>query len=234
MITVRPGSARGVAEHGWLSSRHSFSFADYYDPAHRGFSVLRVINEDRVAPAAGFGTHGHRDMEILSYVLEGALEHADSMGNRRVLSAGELQLMSAGTGVRHSEFNHSAVEPVHFLQIWLLPSARGGAPRYQEARFPEPSAEEPLRVVVSPDGRGGSLVVKQDVCVLAGRLTGGARFEHRLDPGRAAWVQVARGRAHVSGHALSAGDGLSLTEEPSVVLVAEADAELLVFDLPAP
>jgi redox-sensitive bicupin YhaK (pirin superfamily) len=231
MITLRKADARGHADHGWLDSHHTFSFADYQDPAHMGFRNLRVINEDRVQPGQGFGTHGHRDMEIISYVLEGALEHRDSMGNGAVLRPGEVQRMSAGTGVRHSEFNASAEELVHFLQIWLLPARDGIAPSYEQKAYDPGQLQGRLRLVASPDGREGSVTIHTDARVYAGRFDSGEAAELRLADGRHAWVQVARGTARVNGHELAAGDGAALSGEPAVRVEGLAAGEVLVFDL---
>ena len=219
------------AQHGWLESRHTFSFADYYDRAHMGFRTLRVINEDRVQGGRGFGTHPHRDMEILSYVLDGALEHRDSMGTGSVIRPGDVQRMSAGTGVAHSEFNASKDETVHFLQIWLLPHKLGLPPGYEQKTFSVDDKRGRLRLVASPDGRDGSVTVQTDALLYAGVFAEGDRAEHPLASGRGAWVQVARGHVRVNGEALSAGDGAALTDEPSVVIEGTSDAEVLVFDL---
>ena len=231
MITIRRAGERGHADHGWLDTRHTFSFADYVDPQHMGFRGLRVINEDRVQPGQGFGTHGHQDMEIISYVLEGALQHRDSMGNGTVMRPGDVQRMSAGTGVRHSEFNASDAELVHFLQIWLLPSRRGLAPGYEQKAFGRAQKDGRLCLVASPDGAAGSVTVHADARVYAGLLGPGARAALALDPGRHAWVQVARGKVRLDGQELQAGDGAALAEEPAVELEGVADAEVLVFDL---
>jgi len=233
MIEVRKSEDRGPADHGWLQSKHSFSFADYYDPRHMGFGPLRVINEDRVAAGAGFGTHGHRDMEIVSYVLEGALEHRDSMGNGSVLRPGDVQLMSAGSGVRHSEFNGSQTAPVHFLQIWIQPSATGIAPGYEEKHFDADSKRGRLRVVASSDGRDGSVTIHQDTALYAGLLDGQEGAELALAPGRLAYVHVVRGAVSVNGTRLAGGDAAKLTGETRVALDGAQDAEVLVFDLPA-
>jgi len=233
MIEVRTSSERGAANHGWLQSQHSFSFADYYDPRHMGFGPLRVINEDRVAPAGGFGTHGHRDMEILSYVLDGALEHRDSMGNGSVLRPGDVQVMSAGSGVRHSEFNGSQSEPVHFLQIWIEPSARGIAPGYEEKHFDADSKRGRLRLIASSDGRDGSVTIHQDAAVYAALLDGAESAQLALAPGRLAYVHVVRGAVTVNGVAAGGGDAVKLSGEQAVELAAGRDAEVLVFDLPA-
>jgi redox-sensitive bicupin YhaK (pirin superfamily) len=231
MITVRRADERGGADHGWLDTRHTFSFADYHDPRHMGFRALRVINEDRVQPGAGFPTHGHRDMEIISYVLAGALEHKDSMGTGSVIRPGDVQRMSAGTGVRHSEHNHSATDLVHFLQIWLEPARRGLAPGYEQKRFPEAERRNRLRLVASPDGGEGAVTIHQDARVYATLLAPGATVRLDLAPGRHAWVQVARGAVSVDGRALGAGDGAAISDEPTVTLTATGDAEVLVFDL---
>lgn len=232
MQELRKSSERGRAEHGWLSSRHTFSFADYRDPRHMGFGPLRVINEDRVAPAQGFGTHGHADMEILSYVLDGALEHKDSMGNGSVLRYGDVQRMSAGTGVRHSEFNHSPESPVHFLQIWIFPDRNGLPPSYEEKHFDPASKRGVLRLIGSSDGRDGSVVIHQDASLFASILDGADRVEHALQAGRGAYVHVARGSLDVGGQRLQAGDALKITSEASIVLANGDDAEILLFDLP--
>jgi redox-sensitive bicupin YhaK (pirin superfamily) len=232
MQELRKSGERGRAEHGWLSSRHTFSFAEYRDPRHMGFGPLRVINEDRVAPGQGFGTHGHQDMEILSYVLDGALEHKDSMGNGSVLRYGDVQRMSAGTGVRHSEFNHSSESPVHFLQIWIFPDRNGLPPSYEEKRFDPASKRGALRLIASPDGRDGSVVIHQDAQLFASILDGADRVEHALEPDRGAYVHVARGSVDVGGRRLEAGDALKITGEPSLVFANGADAEFLLFDLP--
>jgi len=232
MQQIRKSQERGRAEHGWLSSRHTFSFAEYRDPRHMGFGPLRVINEDRVQGGQGFGTHGHQDMEILSYVLGGALEHKDSMGNGSVLRYGDVQRMSAGTGVRHSEFNHSPDEPVHFLQIWLFPDRNGLAPSYEEKHFDVADKRGRLRLVASPDGREGSVLVHQDASIYASILDGADRAEHAVRGGRGVYVHVARGSVHVNGELLSAGDALKATDVEAVVLDRANDAEVLLFDLP--
>ena len=232
MQQIRKSQERGRAEHGWLSSRHTFSFAEYRDPRHMGFGPLRVINEDRVQGGQGFGTHGHQDMEILSYVLGGALEHKDSMGNGSVLRYGDVQRMSAGTGVRHSEFNHSPDEPVHFLQIWLFPDRNGLAPSYEEKHFDVADKRGRLRLVASPDAREGSVLVHQDASIYASILDGADRAEHAVRGGRGVYVHVARGSVHVNGDLLSAGDALKATDVEAVVLDRADDAEVLLFDLP--
>jgi len=231
MITVRRSGERGHFDHGWLDTRHTFSFADYRDPAHMGFRSLRVLNEDRVRPGQGFGTHGHRDMEILSYVLEGALSHEDSMGNGSTIRPGDVQRMSAGTGVRHSEANASATEPVHFLQIWILPDREGLAPGYEQKAFGDGEKRDRLRLVASPDGALGSLSIHQDARVYATLLGDGAQVRHRLSPGRHAWVQVVRGALDVGGLRLSAGDGAAVAGEAEVLLRGAGGAEALLFDL---
>jgi redox-sensitive bicupin YhaK (pirin superfamily) len=233
MITIRRAEERGHAEHGWLDSHHTFSFADYYDEAHMGFRALRVINEDRVKPGQGFGTHGHRDMEIVSYVLEGELGHRDSMGNGSTIRPGEVQRMSAGTGVRHSEMNPSRDAPVHFLQIWILPDRAGHEPGYEQKAFPEAERRGRLRLVASQDGADGSVTLHQDARLYLGLFAEGERARHALANGRGAWVQVARGQATVNGQALSAGDGAAIEGEAAVEVAGRGDgvAEVLVFDL---
>lgn len=231
MISLRLSKDRGHADHGWLDTRHTFSFADYYDPAHMGFRGLRVLNEDRVQPGQGFGTHPHRDMEILSYVLEGALQHRDSMGNGSVIRPGEVQRMSAGRGVTHSEANASKEQPVHFLQIWLLPSERGLPPGYEQKAFDRVEQTGRLRLIASPDGQEGSVKIHADVRLHVGLFGDGATGELALAPGRHAWVHVARGKARINGHALEAGDGAALSDEPRVRIEGVAASEVLVFDL---
>jgi hypothetical protein len=230
MIHLRPSNARGHANHGWLDSFHTFSFADYYDPEFMGFRALRVINEDRVAPRQGFGTHGHRDMEILTYVLEGALEHRDSMGSHGVIRPGEVQRMSAGMGVQHSEQNPFN-EGVHFLQIWIIPEQRGIVPSYEQKDFPRAERQGRFRLVASRDGRDGSLTVHQDMKLYSTLLGAGEKAELTLEPGRHAWVQVARGAGTLNGTALKAGDGAALSKEERLVLTATEPLEALVFDL---
>jgi hypothetical protein len=233
MITVRHAEERGSANLGWLDSRHSFSFGHYYDPDHMGFGPLRVINEDRVLPEAGFDTHGHRDMEIISYVLAGALEHKDSIGTGSVIRPGEVQVMSAGTGIRHSEFNHSKNEPVHFLQIWVLPDRQGLPPRYDQKMFPESEKRGRLRLVGSPGGREDSIVIYQDAEIFASLLDAGGTVRHELKAGRKGWVQVVRGAVAVNGEQVRAGDGVAAENEPALTVTAEADgSEILLFDLP--
>lgn len=232
MLQIRPSEARGHAQHGWLDSHHSFSFAHYHDPLHMGFGPLRVINEDRVMGGQGFGTHGHRDMEIISYVLSGALEHKDSMGTGSVLHYGDVQRMSAGTGVRHSEFNHSPSEQVHFLQIWIEPDRTGTTPGYEEKHIPLESKQGKLRLIASPDGRDDSLRIQQDASLYATIMATGDQLEHPLAAGRLAYVHVIRGTVTVNGVALKGGDALKLSDENAVTLAGAEDAEILVFDLP--
>ena len=231
-IMMRRAKERGHGEHGWLDTWHTFSFADYYDPRAMGFRVLRVINEDTVAPGRGFPTHAHRDMEIISYVLEGGLEHRDSLGTGSIIRPGEVQRMSAGTGVRHSEFNASPTEPVHFLQIWIEPAAAGIAPGYEQKAFAEADTRSRLRLVASPDGAEGSLTIHQDARVYTTRLDAGREVSHRLAPGRHAWVQVARGGLALGDQRLARGDGAAISGETTVTLRADLDAEALLFDLP--
>jgi len=232
MIQVRKSEDRGHSNHGWLDSYHSFSFADYHDPAHVQFSVLRVINEDRVAPGEGFPTHGHRDMEIVSYVLEGALEHKDSMGTGSVIRPGDVQRMSAGTGVRHSEYNASKSELVHFLQIWILPKTNGIAPGYEQKHFAPADLVGRLRLIASPDGRDGSVTIHQDALLYATKLDGTINVSHALTAGRRAYVHVARGSVALNGTPLAVGDGVRIENESSLRLEKGRDAEVLVFDLP--
>jgi redox-sensitive bicupin YhaK (pirin superfamily) len=231
MIQVRKSNERGHAEHGWLDSHHTFSFADYYDPQAMGFRALRVINEDRVQPGQGFGTHGHRDMEILSYVLEGGLAHRDSTGGGGVIEPGDVQRMSAGTGVMHSEFNASRSEPVHFLQIWIVPDRRGITPGYEQKHFPPEQRQGQLRLIASPDAADGSLKIHQDARVYTTLLGKGQTVSHSLAAGRHAWVQVARGQVRLGGVVLSAGDGAAISDERSVALTGDEPAEVLLFDL---
>lgn len=232
MIEVRHGKDRGHADHGWLVSDHSFSFADYYDPAHMGFGPLRVINEDRVAAGKGFGTHGHRDMEIISYVLEGALGHKDSIGNGSVIRPGDVQRMSAGSGVQHSEFNDQKDAITHFLQIWIEPDRRGIAPSYEEKNFSSAQKRGRLRLVASPDGRDDSVLIHQQAMVYAGLFDGGEQASLAIEAGRRAYVHVARGTVTVNGHKLASGDALKLTGEPEVSIGNGVQAEVLVFELP--
>lgn len=233
MLTLRPHDQRGHADHGWLNSWHSFSFADYYDPNEMGFSVLRVINDDSVAPGGGFPTHGHQDMEIVSYVLDGALAHRDSLGNGSVIRPGDVQRMSAGRGIRHSEFNASDVEPVHFLQIWLLPVERGLAPGYEQKHFAPEAKRNRLCLVASSDGRDGSVTLHQDANLYAGLLSPGATVAYDLAPGRKAYLHLARGNMRLNGQALATGDGAKVSDEARLELQGESEAEILLFDLPA-
>lgn len=233
MMQVRKAADRGVAEHGWLSSRHTFSFANYRDPNQIGFSDLRVINEDRVAPGQGFGTHPHRDMEIFSYVLEGALAHSDSMGTGSKIVPGDVQLMSAGSGVTHSEFNGSEDEPVHFLQIWIIPDHVGGKPVYQQQHFSDADKRGQLRLIISPDGGDGSLRIQQDTRVYAGLFDADESATLTLDNNRHAYVHVARGSIQLNGERLDAGDGVRLRNPQMLQLRGGKDAEVLVFDLRA-
>lgn len=241
MIAIRRAQERGHADHGWLDTRHTFSFGDYHDPRFVGFRALRVINEDRVQPGRGFPTHGHRDMEIISYVLEGALEHRDSLGTGSVIRPGDVQRMTAGTGVRHSEFNPSHTEPVHFLQIWIEPSARALAPGYEQRIFTDAEKRGRLRVIASPDGREASVSIHQDASVYAALLGPGEKVSHTPEAGRHAWIQVVRGSVDLDGQALSAGDGAAVSSAPVITLVGVPDparaqgevvSEVLLFDLP--
>jgi hypothetical protein len=232
MLQIRKSNERGTANFGWLHSQHSFSFGHYYDPQQMGFGPLRVINEDRVAQGAGFDTHGHRNMEIISYVLSGSLQHKDSMGNGSVLRAGDVQRMSAGTGVLHSEYNPSPSEPVHFLQIWIEPNVKEIAPSYQEAHFDHASKSGQLRLIASPDGRDGSVSIHQDASVYAAILDGKDELRHALASGRTAYVHVVRGRVTANGVELGAGDALKLSDEEAVSLSQAQEAEVLLFDLP--
>ena len=231
MITLRPGHERGHANHGWLDSYHTFSFADYHDERYNGFRSLRVINEDRVQPGKGFGMHGHRDMEIITYVLEGALEHKDSMGNGSIIRPGNVQRMSAGTGVRHSEFNPSQDERVHLLQIWIEPRVTGIRPGYEEKQFGPAEKRGQLRLIASPDGRDGSVTIHQDARVYASLLDGEDAVTHRFAPGRRAYVHVARGAVEVNGTPLKGGDGAKIAGESQISLGKAAQAEVLLFDL---
>jgi hypothetical protein len=231
MLTIRPARERGHADHGWLDSWHSFSFADYNDPTHMGYSVLRVINDDRIAKGGGFGPHPHRDMEIVTYLLDGALAHRDSMGNGSVIRPGDVQRMSAGSGVVHSEANAYEGE-TRLLQIWILPEAKGGAPGYEQIHFEVADLKDRLRLVASPDGRDGSVRIQQDASIYAARLGSGAKVQHPLFPGRKAYLQLAKGELRLNGTHLKEGDGAMLEQESSLELVAVTDAEALLFDLP--
>ncbi len=231
MIVLRKSSDRGHADHGWLQSDHTFSFADYYDPREMGWGPLRVINEDRVQPGKGFGTHGHRDMEIISYVLSGQLQHKDSMGNGTVIRPGDVQRMSAGTGVQHSEFNPSPTAPVHFLQIWIQPDALGIAPGYEEKHFAPEDKRGRLRLVASRDGREGSVTIHQDADLFASLLSPQERVSHRLAAGRLAYLHLVKGAVRVNGIALKTGDAAKIEAEESLDITADEDSELLLFDL---
>jgi len=232
MFVIRRSSERGHADHGWLQSFHSFSFADYHDPRHMGFGPLRVINEDRVAPGQGFGTHGHRDMEIISYVLDGELAHKDSIGNGSVIRPGDVQRMSAGKGVMHSEYNHSKVQTTHFLQIWIQPSVQGIEPSYEEKRFEAADKRGQLRLIASADGADGSVRLHQDARVYAGLFDGDESAALDLAPGRKGYVHVACGAVEVNGARLAAGDAAQVTEADRLVLARGEGAEVIVFDLP--
>lgn len=231
MITVRPAAERGRTQWGWLDSFHSFSFGGYHDPAHVSFRTLRVINDDRIAGGGGFGEHPHRDMEILTYVLEGTLEHRDSTGNQEVIRPGDVQRMTAGAGITHSEYNHSETEPVHLLQIWIYPERAGLRPGYEQRSYPPAEREGKLRLVAAPDGADGALTIHQDARVYAGVLDAGQTVEHRLAPGRYAWLQVARGSLSLNGHALAEGDGAAVTAEELLTLTGQDRADVLLFDL---
>lgn len=233
MITLRPAAERGVANHGWLDSRHTFSFGGYHDPKNMGFGPLRVINEDRVRPGSGFGTHPHSDMEIISYVLEGALEHKDSLGTGSVIRPGDVQRMSAGTGIQHSEFNPSKTDPVHFLQIWLIPAKQGLRPGYEQKRFEEADKRGRLRLVASPDGREDSVTIHLNAKVFASVLDLGGHVIYAPEAGRKVWIQVARGRISLAGHDLGAGDGAAIQGERELDITGRAaGTEFLLFDLP--
>ncbi len=230
-FTIRRAEERGKANFGWLDTRHSFSFGHYYDPKHLGFGPLRVINEDRVAPGGGFPTHPHSDMEIISYVLEGALEHKDSLGTGSVIRPGDVQRMTAGTGLRHIEFNASKIDPVHFLQIWIIPEADGLEPSYEQKIFAEEEKRGKFRLIASRTGRGGSLTIHRDVDLYAAIVGPDESVSHQLESGRSAWVQVARGSVNLNGQELRAGDGAAVTEQGDLAIVGQADAEVLLFDI---
>jgi quercetin 2,3-dioxygenase len=232
MITIRKAKERGHADHGWLDTYHTFSFADYWDPRHMGWGPLRVINDDRVAPGRGFPMHAHRDMEIITYVLEGALEHRDSLGTGSVIRPGEVQRMSAGTGVRHSEHNPSNTEPVHLLQIWIEPARTGIAPGYEQKTFAELERRGRLRLIAAADGREGAVTIHQNAAVYATTLARGERVEHALGAGRLAWLQVARGSLLLNGERLEAGDGAAIQSERRLEIEGLEPAEALLFDLP--
>ncbi len=232
MITVRPSQARGKANFGWLDSKHTFSFGSYYDPNHMGFGHLRVINEDQVQPGRGFGPHSHRNMEIISYVLKGALEHRDSIGNGSVIHPGDVQRMSAGTGIAHSEFNASITESVHFLQIWLIPNTKGIEPSYEQKHFPLSTKQGKLKLVASPDGRGDSVKIHQDVNLYVAVLNQGDLVNHGSNNNRSLWLQIAKGSLEINGQTLNTGDGAAITKEPNIELAATSnDTEVLLFDL---
>jgi redox-sensitive bicupin YhaK (pirin superfamily) len=231
MLHVRRSTERGHFDHGWLNTHHTFSFGHYYDPKNMGFRALRVMNEDFVQPGQGFGTHPHEDMEIVTYVLQGALEHKDSMGNGEVLRPGEFQRMSAGTGITHSEFNPSNSEPVHLYQIWLLPDRNGIEPSYEQKRFPEEERRNGLRLVASPDGAEGSLRIHQDARIFLSTIPDGGRIQHPLADGRHAWLQVLRGRAALNGQALGTSDGVAVSDEKLLTIEAVGEAEIMLFDL---
>ncbi len=231
MLQARRARDRGHFNHGWLDTWHTFSFGEYYDAEQMGFGPLRVINDDRVQPGQGFGMHGHRDMEIVTYVLEGALEHRDSLGNGGVMRYGDVQRMSAGTGIRHSEFNHSRDEAVHLLQIWLLPERAGLPPSYEQKAFPHADKRGKLRLVASPDGRDGSVTVHLDACLYAAQLDGSERVTHRFEPGRIGYLQVARGELSLNGERLTAGDGVRIANEGEIELAGGREAEILLFDM---
>ena len=231
MIRIRKAAERGHFDHGWLNTYHTFSFGEYYDPAHMDFRSLRVINDDRVQPGQGFGMHGHRDMEIVTYVLDGALEHKDSMGNGSIIRAGELQRMTAGTGVQHSEFNPSDKEWVHLYQIWLLPERKGLKPSYEELALPEAEKRGRFRLVASPNGADGSLTIHQNARLYLASVLPGQEVAHEIERGRGAWLQVLQGRVNLLGNELAAGDGAAITDENTVAVQATALSEVLLFDL---
>ncbi len=231
MITVRPRDERGHFDHGWLDTRHTFSFAEYFDPDHVGFRSLRVINEDRVQPGQGFGTHPHRDMEIVTYVLDGALAHRDSMGNGSVIRPGDVQRMTAGSGITHSEFNHSNDAPVHFLQIWIVPDRKGLTPSYEQKTIPAEATAGRLCAVASHDGGDGSVTINQDATLYTSVLAPGQVVTHAFAPGRHGWLQVARGQVALDGRSLGAGDGAAISSEKAVTVSGESAAEILLFDL---
>lgn len=231
MITLRAARSRGHADFGWLDSWHTFSFGQYYDPAHMGFGALRVINDDRIAPGAGFPMHAHEDMEIVTYVMQGALEHQDSLGNRGVIEAGDVQRMRAGTGIRHSEYNASTTDSVHVLQIWIVPDVKGLTPGYQQIRLDPAGRENRLQLIASPDGRDGTVDIHQDMSIYAARLSPDLALHHVVPAGRRAWLQVASGNLDLNGDPLEAGDGAAITGEAALTLNAREAAEVLLFDL---
>jgi redox-sensitive bicupin YhaK (pirin superfamily) len=232
MITLRKSADRGHARHGWLESDHTFSFANYYDPRFRGYRALLVINQDRVAPGRGFGLHPHDNMEVISYVLDGAIEHKDTMGTASVLRPGEVQVISAGTGMAHSEYNPSQTEPLHFLQVWIVPNVENAPPTYDQKAFPLEERRNALRLVCSPDGRDGSIVIRQDASVYASVLEPDHEVKHEYAAGRYGWIHVARGAVEMNGQVLEDGDGAAIDGEPLLTLRGRRDAELLLFDLP--
>jgi quercetin 2,3-dioxygenase len=232
LITLRPAADRGHSTLGWLTSHHTFSFSDYHDPAHMGFGPLRVINDDTVAPGMGFGTHPHRDMEIISYVVSGQLAHKDNLGNGSTIVRGDVQYMSAGTGVLHSEFNPSAAAPVHFLQIWVIPSQRSAAPRYGQTNFTDQAKLNRLLLAVSPDGRDGSIAIRQDASMYAALLEPGTGLTHTLSPGRRAWVQMISGEVVLDGQPMAPGDGAAIVSQAQLGILCTTAAEFLLFDLP--
>lgn len=231
MIKIRKSGERGQAERGWLHSRHTFSFADYHDPDHMGFAVLRVINEDRIEPGTGFGTHGHQDMEIVSYVIEGALEHRDSMGNTTIIKPGEIQRMSAGTGVRHSEYNHSKDLKTHFLQIWIFPDKRGYAPSYGQMNFESKLANSNFALLASHQGRDDSITINQDADIYLGRTTKASNITHPVSADRGIWIQMIKGGLSALGHTLAAGDGAAISDVSSLEMSTQPDTEFLLFDM---
>ena len=232
MITIRPQAERGTAKFSWLDSKHSFSFGNYYDPQQMGFASLRVINEDKIIPGKGFGTHGHQDMEIISYVLSGELAHKDSMGNGSTIRPGNVQRMSAGTGVRHSEFNALDTEPVHLLQIWIMPEQKGLKPSYEEKKFAPEAKQGKLRLVGSKDGRDNSVTIHQDVDLYLASLTSGDRLTHKIKNDRVVWLQVAKGAVLLGGELLQAGDGAAVTDEAQIAIAGNSqDSEILLFDM---
>ncbi|MGB3493447.1 MAG: pirin family protein [Elainellaceae cyanobacterium] len=234
MMTLRPANERGAANFGWLDSRHTFSFGNYYDPSHMGFSTLRVINEDKVLPSQGFSTHGHRDMEIVTYVLEGSLEHKDSIGNGSIIRPGDVQRMSAGTGILHSEYNASETDPVHLLQIWILPDTKGLEPSYEQVHISQEERRGNLRLIGSRDGREGSVTIHQDVSLYAASLGVGDEVQYDVAAGRSLWLQVAKGAVTLNGEALTAGDGMAIAESAHFTLVGQSDdVDILMFDLAA-
>ena len=231
MITLRPNEERGGADHGWLKTRHTFSFNTYHDPKHVHFRSLRVINEDWVASGQGFGTHPHDNMEIITYVLEGALEHKDSLGTGSIIRPGDAQRMSAGTGILHSEFNHSKTEDVHLLQIWIMPNQRNVAPGYEQKTFPASEKQGKLRVIAAPDGRDGAVSIHADANLYVSLLKPGEKVQHTLAAGRSAWLQVAKGEVELNGHAMKQGDGAAVSDESKLEIASGTDAEILLFDL---